>query len=557
MAHGASGRSLLYVADLGGRAIYIFTYPEGKAAGEITGVAPVGLCSDAKGDVFAAYFEQSKILEFAHGGTQPIATLTLPGYEFAVSCAVDPKTGNLAATTDNGDLAVFKDARGTPTYYYLSGVNNLYYCTYDGSGNLFADGDDVNSAFQLVELPKGSSTLQLVNVNAEISTGLGIMWDGSYLTLESTQTFHDSELVRLKVARSSAKVVGSTKLLGPPDEYPAEYWIQDGRVVQPEGGNTTVGLWSYPTGGEPTASLQSVGSDLRGVTVSLEGKNARRAVAPTTAQPPAPRTAHARDFLYASSLLAELYVYSYPQGKAVGSVPLSTASTGLCSDRRGNVYVTSFVGGTITIFPRLGVFPIAILNAAEDGPNGCAVNPKTGDLAVAGQGGYVLVYPRGRGTPASYSLSPITNFYFCTYDDNGNLFADGEVGEFGSGGFGLAELPVGSQTMKAISVDATVALQNALQWSGKNLVLQSSGASGSATFLGVKVSGSQGTVVSTTTLTAPANEFPPQFLLHGSALLEPDDGNADIGFWKYPAGGSPLKTLSTGESDLFGVTLIR
>ena len=67
--------------------------------------SPYGECVDKAGDVFVADFGGNTgtpaILEYAHGGTKPIATLSDPGY-YPESCSIDPTTGNLAVTNDGG-----------------------------------------------------------------------------------------------------------------------------------------------------------------------------------------------------------------------------------------------------------------------------------------------------------------------------------------------------------------------------------------------------------------------------------------------------------------------
>ena len=52
-----------------------------------------GDCTDANGNVFIS--NDDNVFEYAHGGTEPIATLDLPGSN-AIGCSVDPTTGNLA-----------------------------------------------------------------------------------------------------------------------------------------------------------------------------------------------------------------------------------------------------------------------------------------------------------------------------------------------------------------------------------------------------------------------------------------------------------------------------
>jgi hypothetical protein len=276
----------------------------------------------------------------------------------------------------------------------------------------------------------------------------------------------------------------------------------------------------------------------------------------STLPPNAAAPAHRADLLYVSAGAGPVYAFTYPQGKPAGQLTLNYGAAGMCSDKKGNVYVVAPEVYSVYIFPHAGLFPIGELNEEDQGvlPFGCASDFKTGNLAVTNFEGGVSVYKDGRGTPQQYSLKGLDEAIFCTYDEAGNLFVSGEGA---GGGFTLAELPAGSQSSEAITINATIAAGTAVAWNGNDLVLESADASGKATILTVRISGSSGTVVKTTTLTAPANSSTAQFVLDGHTIVQPDNGNADVGFWAYPAGGAPTKTLPNVGSGLVGVTISR
>ena len=76
--------------------------PRGEPRLKLTGFAtPYGECVDEKGDVFILNFDGESIVEYAHGGTAPIATLNDPG-EKPSGCSVNPATGDLAVTNFSG-----------------------------------------------------------------------------------------------------------------------------------------------------------------------------------------------------------------------------------------------------------------------------------------------------------------------------------------------------------------------------------------------------------------------------------------------------------------------
>ncbi len=103
---------LLYVSKYDD--VDVFSYPAGKRVGTLTGFqSPGGLCVDKAGDVFVTNFGASNIVEYAHGGTKPIATLSDP-YQEPDDCSVDPTTGNLAVANIGGSVSIYEGARGHP-----------------------------------------------------------------------------------------------------------------------------------------------------------------------------------------------------------------------------------------------------------------------------------------------------------------------------------------------------------------------------------------------------------------------------------------------------------
>ena len=90
-----------------------------------------GECVDGAGNVFVTNSFKGQILEYAHGGTTPIATLSDPN-QYPIDCAVDPTTGNLAVTnyfakTGPGSVAIYQGAQGAPLFYAENNVNYEYY----------------------------------------------------------------------------------------------------------------------------------------------------------------------------------------------------------------------------------------------------------------------------------------------------------------------------------------------------------------------------------------------------------------------------------------------
>src|ERR1700729_2223189 len=120
MAPEAKGESLLYVSDTGMQSVDVYAYPKGKLEGTLTNFRyPAGECVDQKSDVWIADTSAGEVLEYAHAGTSPIASLTLAGQE-PIDCSVDPTSGNLAVsnivTTGGGagSVSIFTKGSGAP-----------------------------------------------------------------------------------------------------------------------------------------------------------------------------------------------------------------------------------------------------------------------------------------------------------------------------------------------------------------------------------------------------------------------------------------------------------
>jgi hypothetical protein len=270
-AHKMSGSGDLVYATGGCGGVCVFSYPEAKLKANISLVFPVGGdCSDNQGNVFVT--NNTQVLEYAHGGTTPIATLSLPGS--AEACGVDPKTNDLAVTCCGGsvgNVAIFANATGTPTLYNAG--NGASYLGYDNNGNLFVSGY-VNGQNAFAELPYGSSSFNPITLNGKPGGPGQVQWDGKYITLEN-QKDNDITIARLRVSGSAASVVSKTRLKGP--KWATQSWIDQNRVVTPysaRGGVTNrIGSWRYPKSGKIVVKFgdfgQTANTKVLGVTLSV------------------------------------------------------------------------------------------------------------------------------------------------------------------------------------------------------------------------------------------------------------------------------------------------
>jgi hypothetical protein len=255
-APATTSQSLLYVGGARGNTTYILSYPSLTLVGKIKGHA-TGLCSDTKGNVYVTTWSlrppSGAILKYPHGATKPILTLA-DGYR-PNGCAVDPKTGNLAATNlgtlsgSESSVAIWHHGKGTPIFWSVSNFFFYTFCGYDNHGNLFVDGLDKDYNVQFAELPK-DGTLQNVSLDQSIEGAGNVQWDGKYVTVADTKTH---ELYRFTIASYIGTLAGSTSLTGWQTPKTTETWITGPTVVTAYGPGETreIGVWSYPQGGSP------------------------------------------------------------------------------------------------------------------------------------------------------------------------------------------------------------------------------------------------------------------------------------------------------------------
>jgi hypothetical protein len=270
MLREATGEDLLYATGgCGGTCVLSVSH------GDVVGMLNVygeAVCSDSAGNVYIV--EHNAVVKYAHGGTSPIATLSLPGDEGS-GCSVDPLTGDLAVVyKGNGlDVAVFPNASGTPALFG-SGIDSLF-CGYDGHGNLFVDGYSGQS-YALSMLPIGSPTFSTLSINQSMGQPGQLQWDGKYITYQAR--FTPLIVSRFVVSGSKVNIVRVIKFRNL-HKRATPSWIHAGNIFIPYqvhgAASKQLGEWKYPKGGKRTMGF-SFGTfhdtlNLVGVTYSVAG----------------------------------------------------------------------------------------------------------------------------------------------------------------------------------------------------------------------------------------------------------------------------------------------
>lgn len=251
--------------------LYVYSYPQGKQVGFLQPDTDQyeGLCADSHGNVWMLNWStngQAFYYEYPHGGSNPIHSIIAVGVPSG--CSVDPSTGNLAIANyidygsrgHNGDLAVYQQATGKPTYYQDSSIKHYYFCAYDSKGNLYSDGD----TNYINVLARNSQTLRHVYFDKKIAPG-SMQWNSGTLVIALIGGAKEPVHVdRATIQGSSAHVTGTTSLQTNPgwgNYLNVQFWIAGKAIAGPGpgvGGPTrTLYFWPYPAGGKASKRIEA------------------------------------------------------------------------------------------------------------------------------------------------------------------------------------------------------------------------------------------------------------------------------------------------------------
>ncbi|HVR46079.1 MAG TPA: hypothetical protein VMT95_05530 [Candidatus Binatia bacterium] len=244
-----------YVINFYGTYAGIFDYPKStKQIGTINNVGGQGCTNVLYGygrKTFWIVAGVNQITEYEIP-QKPIKTLEAPAGSMPSSCAMN-FAGDLAVGilnyTDAGDVVIYKHASGSGTVFPTP-LAKEFFDGYDNQGNLFADGSNRirSGAFELVELPKGSSKFETIATSNVVGFPGSVQWDGKYLTILSQS---QNSIYRYTVSGAKAALKDTVMLRGAADC--AQTWIVKGLVYCADAGNNIGAVYKYPAGGSPIA----------------------------------------------------------------------------------------------------------------------------------------------------------------------------------------------------------------------------------------------------------------------------------------------------------------
>jgi hypothetical protein len=273
--------------------------------------------------------------------------------------------------------------------------------------------------------------------------------------------------------------------------------------------------------------------------------------------------ASAEDLVYVSDLGTwDVDVYVFPTLKYAGKITGFDQPQGVCSDSKGNVWVTNTGSQQISEFAHGAKKASKTLADSVGYPIGCAIDKTTGNLAVTNEqdvsgSGSVLVYKDAGGTPTPYGTPQLDLYYFAGYDTAGDLYVDGLTS---SHDYLLAVLPHGSNAMSVVKVTgATIEFPGTVEWNGPKLLLGDQRCKDTtiSCLYEATVSSKTATVTGTITLggaCAVAQAWAGATRIVGADYHYCRKGPSTADVWPYPAGGPPTVKV-TGLQMPIGATV--
>ncbi len=267
--------------------------------------------------------------------------------------------------------------------------------------------------------------------------------------------------------------------------------------------------------------------------------------------------------LYVSDLgTFDVDVYSFPSLARIGKLTGFDEPQGECNDAKGNVWITSTREYKIYEFAHGGKRPIVALSDPLGYPAGCAIDQRSGNLAVADIKDFsstasVLVYKHARGTPAVYSNPNQYANYFAAYDAKGDLYVSGTTTK---NAYLLSVLPRGRSSMTSVAIKGgTIYFPGTVAWHGATLVLgdqKCKDRAGSCLYK-LAVSGMTARITGRIPLNKAcdvAEAWVGTTKLAGGDYEYCRNGPSSIDVWPYPGGGNPTRR-GTGLRVPVGVAL--
>jgi hypothetical protein len=236
--------------------LVIIDFKSGALLATIAINEPQGLCLD-DGTVWVGVGLDSALRRYSGAG-KLLATLSDPG-QIPNACSV--YDGTLAVANietisgGTGSVTLFAGGKGTGKSYAVPGMQEVFYVTYDSTGDLLAAGTNGNindGSYRLAELKHGASRFTVLTLRgASISFPGGMQYADNALTI--SDLYAPSTIYQAHLVGSTVKVTGSTSIDG---EQPEAWYIHERQLIVSPFGTNNIVVYAYPAGGSTLRTLR-------------------------------------------------------------------------------------------------------------------------------------------------------------------------------------------------------------------------------------------------------------------------------------------------------------
>ncbi len=269
-------------------------------------------------------------------------------------------------------------------------------------------------------------------------------------------------------------------------------------------------------------------------------------------------------------------VYNGTTHKLVGILTDFNDPMGECVDKSGDVYITDYQAEAIYEYAHGGAKPINTIDESYQ-PYGCAVDSKTGNLAVANYGqtygsktssprpdyvgdGNIAIYAHAKGNPTYYGTRT-QHFTACGYDKYGDLLAAAQDGFSGYYGTDFDYLDGRTKKFATISLPGPKSSWywgaiDAIAWDGKYFDVDSRGVyrysiNIKPIYYDTLALNNAGDLGAVALYRSTLGAAPSQIV----GVSDEASGTGYLTYWKFPAGGDPLEQSSKYLDNPYGVAV--
>ena len=227
---------------------------------------------------------------------------------------------------------------------------------------------------------------------------------------------------------------------------------------------------------------------------------------------------------------------------------------GACTDSRGDIFIADIDAQVIDEYAHGAITPKAVIPDSAGRPLDCAVDRKSGRIAVTNElnpsgnePGNVVIYPSPLGAPTEYTDPHLYVPLYCSFDRKGNLYLDAYDSGFHPV---LSELPNGGQTFTILTLNGgSWLVPSGLLTNGNNNLLIGDLYDRSTHIYQAGVKGTTATITATIPLSK--TNYLAKFTLFSSGsttvILAPDNSNNNVQIYSYPS-GSWITSITNGVS---------